>query len=58
MSEGVRASGAPEPVVAYMAAPSGTVSAGYTASVTDGVKSVAGREPTTFREFAQENQAY
>jgi uncharacterized protein YbjT (DUF2867 family) len=57
MAKGARAAGVPEQAIGYMTVLYGVVRAGYAAAVTSDFERVAGRRPTTFREFAQANAA-
>ena len=57
MVAGARAAGVPEAAVGYMTVLYGVVRAGYAAGVTNDFEKIAGRRPTTFREFAQANRA-
>lgn len=57
MVEGARAAGVPEAAIGYITVLYGVVRAGYAAAVTPDFERVAGRRPTTFREFAQANAA-
>jgi len=56
MLQGAREAGVPESAVRYMAVLYAAVRAGYTAQVTDDVKRVTGKDPTTFEAFARANK--
>jgi uncharacterized protein YbjT (DUF2867 family) len=54
MTAGARAAGMPEPAAGYLAVLYGVVRAGYAAGVTSDVKTVTGKEPISFRTFAEQ----
>ncbi|WP_321471650.1 SDR family oxidoreductase [uncultured Paludibaculum sp.] len=57
MVDGARAAGMPETAVRYLAVLYSVVRAGFSAGVTPDVAHVTGREPVSFRTFAQEHAA-
>lgn len=58
MAEGARDKGLPESQVRYLADLFSAVRNGLTATITDGVRKVTGKDAVSFSEFAQRSRAF